>query len=202
MEADPPFPTASLVKLYLAEGILHQNRRTGEPLAAADGALLDAMLTRSDDDAASRLWVRHDGAARVAEVAQRYGLTATAPPARPGAWGQATTSARDLGRFLSALPWRAHPDDAARVLRGLAQVTPVGADGFDQRFGLLAADVTPAGTPVKQGWMCCVDGARHLHSVGVVGERVVVLLAEVPAATGWPGVRALLDAAARAVLTG
>ena len=198
--ADRPFPTASLVKLYLAEGILSSARLAGVPLAAADGALLDAMLTRSDDDAASRLWVRHDGAAQVAAVAQRYGLTSTAPPARPGAWGQATTSARDVGRFLSALPWRAHPDDAARVLRALARATPTGADGFDQRFGLLAADVASPGTPVKQGWMCCVDGARHLHSVGMVGERVVVLLAEVPAATDWTRLRGYLDAAARAAL--
>ena len=198
--ADRPFPTASLVKLYLAEGILHQSRLTGVPLAAVDAALLDAMLTRSDDDAASRLWVRHDGAAQVSSVAQRYGLTSTAPPARPGAWGQAVTSARDVGRFLSALPWRAHPDDAARVLGALTRVTTTGADGFDQRFGLLAPGAAPAGTPVKQGWMCCVDGARHLHSVGMVGERVVVLLAEVPAAVDWTRLRGFLDAAARAAL--
>ena len=38
--------------------------------------------------------------------------------------------------------------------------------------------------------MCCVGGNRHLHSVGVVGHRVVVLLSEVPRAVGYDEARA------------
>ena len=197
---DRPFPTASLVKLFLAEGVLHQARTTGVPLREADGARLDAMLTRSDDGAASQLWVRYDGPGQVRSVVQRYGLTSTAPPAEPGAWGESTISARDVGRFLSALPEQAHPEDAALVLGSLAQVTPSGADGFDQRFGLLAEGAAPPGTPVKQGWMCCVQRSRHLHSVALVGDHAVVLLAEAPAATGWTQLRADLDAAATAAV--
>ena len=199
--ADQPFPTASLVKLYLAEGLLHRARADGVPLSPEDGDLLEAMLTRSDDDAASRVWVRHDGPDLVTSVAARYALTATAPPSQPGEWGETTTSARDLGRFLTAIVDLAHPEDAARVLGALARATPAGADGFDQRFGLLAPGAAPAGSPVKQGWMCCVDGNRHLHSVGVVGDRVVVLLTQTPAGRGWTRARAALDAAAVAALS-
>jgi hypothetical protein len=47
--------------------------------------------------------------------------------------------------------------------------------------------------------MCCVDGNRHLHSVGVVGRRVVVLLSEVPRAVGYDAGRAALTAAAAAL---
>jgi hypothetical protein len=103
------------------------------------------------------------------------------------------TSARDLARFLTLLPVVAHPDDAAQLLGWMRSATPVAADGFDQRFGLLGTiPDTPA---VKQGWMCCVGGLRHLHSVAVVGTRVVVLLSEVPAAVGYDQARAWLSAA-------
>ena len=75
--------------------------------------------------------------------------------------------------------------------------TPVAADGFDQRFGLFG---TVPGLPaVKQGWMCCLGGKRHLHSVGVVGSRVVVLLSEVARAVGYEAGAAALSAAAAVV---
>jgi hypothetical protein len=75
--------------------------------------------------------------------------------------------------------------------------TPVAADGFDQRFGLFGT--LPGGPAVKQGWMCCVGGNRHLHSVAVVGSRVVVLLSEFPRAIGYDAGRAALDAVGAAV---
>jgi hypothetical protein len=75
--------------------------------------------------------------------------------------------------------------------------TPVAADGFDQQFGLLGT--APPGTAVKQGWMCCVGGHRHLHSVGVVDSRVVVLLSEVSRSVGYGEARAALTTAAAAI---
>ncbi len=70
------------------------------------------------------------------------------------------------------------------------------ADGFDQRFGLFGAI---QGAAVKQGWMCCVDGRRHLHSVGVLGRTVVVLLSEVDPDVGYGAVQRVLTAAAAQV---
>ena len=141
------------------------------------------------------MWVRYGGGQMVTDVARRYRLTGTAPPAAPGQWGSTTTTARDLARFLALLPTAAHPDDGAALLEWMREATELGADGFDQRFGLFGT-----GSPqvaVKQGWMCCVGGSRHLHSVGVVGTRVVVLLSEVPRATSYDDARgALTDAAA------
>ncbi|UOY02551.1 serine hydrolase [Blastococcus sp. PRF04-17] len=154
------------------------------------------MIRSSDDPAASALWVRYDGDRMVRDVAARYGLTGTGPPPIPGQWGQATTTARDLARFLSLLPVVAHPDDAAALLGWMREATARAADGFDQRFGLFGT--APAGSAVKQGWMCCVGGSRHLHSVGVVGARVVVLLSEVPRAVGYGAARTALTAAAAA----
>lgn len=195
--ADRPFPTASMVKLFMAEEILHRARTGRVVLTPADLATLREMIVRSDDPAASALWVRFDGAQLVRDAAVRYGLRGTAPPVVPGQWGQAVTTARDLARFLALLPVVAHPDDAATLLGWMRAATPVAADGFDQQFGIFG---TVPGTPaVKQGWMCCVGGNRHLHSVGVVGSRVVILLSEVPREVGWDAARAALDAAAAAV---
>jgi hypothetical protein len=196
-QADRVFPTASLVKLFLAEGVLRRARTGQVTLRPDDLGTLQRMIARSDDAAASAVWVRFGGADLVRDVAARYGLTRTAPPRVAGEWGEATTTARDLARFLALLPVVPHPDDAATLTRWMREVTPVAADGFDQRFGALG---TLPGTPAaKQGWMCCVDGRRHLHSVAVQNGRVVVLLSEMPLSVGWAAGRAALTAAAVAI---
>jgi hypothetical protein len=195
--ADRPFPTASMVKLFVAEDILHRARTGRLTLGADDTVLLQDMIRRSDDAAASTLWMRHGGGQMVADVAARYRLAGTAPPAVPGQWGESTTTARDLARFLALLPTVAHPDDAAALLDWMRNATPLAADGFDQQFGVFGT--APPLTAVKQGWMCCVGGNRHLHSVGVVGHRVVVLLSVVPRRVGYADARAALTAAAAAI---
>ncbi|TQN43034.1 beta-lactamase family protein [Blastococcus colisei] len=195
--ADRPFPTASMVKLFVAADVLHRARTGRLSLRPDDPVLLQEMIRSSDDPAASTLWVRYGGGQMVTDVARRYRLTGTAPPAVPGQWGQAMTTARDLARFLALLPTVAHPDDATAILSWMRGATPLAADGFDQRFGVFGT--APPQTAVKQGWMCCVDGNRHLHSVGVVGSRVVVLLSEVPRATGYDAARAALTAAAEPI---
>ncbi len=194
--ADRPFPTASLVKLFIAADVLHRARTGAVTLTPADRAELEVMIRRSNDPAASDLWVRFNGAQAVRDVAVRYGLTNTAPPRRWGQWGETTTSANDLARFLARLPVIAHPDDAEALLGWMRTATPIASDGFDQEFGVFG---TLPGAAVKQGWMCCLSGQRHLHSVGVVGGRVVVLLSEVPSSVGWDRARAALDDAAAAV---
>ncbi len=127
----------------------------------------------------------------------RHGLPGTAPPADPSQWGGTTTTGRDLARFLALLPALADPADAATLLVWMRTATPLAADGFDQRLG--AFGTLPGMPAVKQGWMCCVDGVRHLHSVAVSGDRVVVLLGEVPRSVSWDQARAALSAAAAAL---
>ncbi len=195
--ADRPFPTASMVKLFVAEAVLHQARTGQVALGQRDWRLLQAMIQSSDDPAASELWDRFGGPRTVRDVAARYGLTGTAPPGDPTQWGETTTTARDLARFLALLPSVAARADATTLLVWMRTATPVAADGFDQRFGVFGT--APGRPAVKQGWMCCVDGKRHLHSVGVVGTRVVVLLSEVPRSVGYDRARAALTAAAAAL---
>jgi len=84
----------------------------------------------------------------------------------------------------------------SRRVEKFGTATPIASDGFEQEFGVFG---TLPGPAVKQGWMCCLSGQRHLHSVGVVDSRVVVLLSEVPSSVGWDTAKAALDAAAAAV---
>ena len=195
--ATRPFPTASMVKLFMAEDLLHRTRSGRLLLRPDDLDLVRRMITSSDDPAASTLWVRYDGERMVRDVADRYGLDGTAPPQVPGQWGRTTTTAADLARFLSLLPVLAHADDAALLQGWMRATTPRASDGFDQRFGLYGAAEGTAG--VKQGWMCCVGGRRHLHSVAVLGRSVVVLLSEVPRAVGYRELQDAFTAAAAQV---
>nr|WP_275586434.1 serine hydrolase [Geodermatophilus normandii] len=159
---------------------------------------MERAIVRSDDGAMSVLWDRHDGAALVTAAAAGAGLTATAPPAVAGEWGEATTSAADVATFLAGLATTSGSAPAAPLLGWMQTTTATAADGFDQVFGLLQG---AAGVAAKQGWMCCVDGRRQLHSAGVLPDgRVVVLLGDFPTSTSWARARSALDAAAVAVL--
>ena len=200
-DATAPVHTASLVKILVVAGLLARDASGGGAPGPEDLALMQAAMTTSDDDAMSALWVRHDGAGLVTGMAARLGLTGTAPPAVRGQWGEATTTATDVAVLLSALDEVLADADAATVVGWLRATTPTAADGFDQSFGLLSG--VAAGVGAKQGWMCCVDGARQLHSAGVLADgRVVVLLGQFPRATTWAQASAALDAAAAAVLAG
>lgn len=197
--AAEPFYTASLAKLFVVEDVLHRARTGALTLTTADRQLLMSMLVSSDDPAMSTAWDRWGGAQMVSAVAARYGLTGTTGPAVPGQWGETVTTASDTARFLSALSVTADPADATTIRFWLALASPAGADGFDQTFGLMAPGLTGP-VAAKQGWMCCVDGARDLHSVGVVDGEVVVLLSRTPTGAGWDTGRAAIDAAAEALL--
>ena len=86
----------------------------------------------------------------------------------------------------------------------MQSTTPDAADGFDQSFGLLSAQAdTNGAVAAKQGWMCCLDDRRELHSTGVLTDgRVVVLLGEFPASASWAQAQAALTDTAEQVVEG
>ncbi len=189
---------ASLVKVLLVGRLLALEASGALALTDRDRELAERAIVRSDDPATSLLWDRFDGAALVADAAAEAGLTATAPPAVAGRWGEATTSAADVGVVLSRLAGLVGSGPAATLLGWMRATSATGADGFGQHFGLLAG--TDGTVAAKQGWMCCVGSTRQLHSAGVLpGGQVVVLLGDFPATTSWARARAALDTAAAAV---
>jgi hypothetical protein len=170
--------TASVAKLFIADDLLHGSQPAGD-LSADDRAALDIMLRSSDDGAAEKFWNLDGGGAIITRVAARYGLSATTPPP-DGAWWNTISTAPDLARYYDMLLDGAGgvpPERADIIIDDLAQSTPVGIDGYPQRFGI-PDGLYDEPVAVKQGWMCCI-GRNWMHlSTGVVGpdHRYVVVI--------------------------
>jgi hypothetical protein len=190
--------TASLVKVLVVGRLLALDASGELDLGDGDLRLMQRAIVRSDDAAMGTLWDRYDGAALVTAVAAEAGLTATAPPAVAGRWGEATTSSADVATLMAGLAATFGDGPAAILIGWMRATTATAADGFDQTFGLLEGT---AGVAAKQGWICCVAGRRQLHTGGVLpGGQVVVLLGDFPTATSWARARRAVDTAATAVL--
>ena len=177
---DAPFPIASVAKLFIADDLLTQTVQRKAPLSPQDRQGLEAMLRSSDDLAADDFWTRGGGNAIVDRVAARYKLGKTTAP-YDGNWWNTMSSTADLVSFYRKLldgSGGLPQQEANLILTNLAASTPVGVDGYPQRFGipdgLFAEPVA-----VKQGWMCCWNGDNWLHmSTGVIGadRRYVIAM--------------------------
>jgi hypothetical protein len=130
---DRQFPSASVIKAILLVTYLRRSSVRDRPLHAGDRVLLDPMIRRSDNIAATR--VRDIvGNAAIARLARRAGMRRFV--VHP-AWGLSLITARDQTRFFlrieDLLPGR-HRAYAMRLLRtivpsqrwGMAQVVPEG----------------------------------------------------------------------------
>ncbi len=191
-QADRPFRSASLVKLLIAIDVLEHGAD------ADDRQQLATMLTMSDDDIASMLWVRQGGPNLVTRAIAELGLTGVRPPEVPGQWGEVVVTARDvvsIYRHVLSMP----APDRSLIVDALARAPRIAADGFDQYFGI--PDGLSAEWAVKQGWGNN-DSAMVLHSTGLVGpglRYVVVLLTEHPLGSGWTTSARAVTAAAAAM---
>ncbi|MFC8226498.1 hypothetical protein [Streptomyces sp. NPDC057287] len=151
VQADRAFRSASVVKLLLALDFLW-NRAPAYEVPQADRDRLEAMLSRSDDAAASHYWSTGGGSAVITRMVPRLGLTGTAPPPAgyPGYWGYAATTAADTVRVYRYLLDTAPAPVRDLVMGALHRSERCAADGFDQGFGLPSAFDGPLA--VKQGW--------------------------------------------------
>jgi hypothetical protein len=196
--------TASLVKLLVVQQLFARDAVGSLRLSPDDLDRMQRAVSSSDDGAMNVLWDRFGGAELVTAAAAEFGLTGSSPPAVAGQWGEAVTTAADMATFLSTLGDHLPADDLVTLTDWMRSPAGTAIDGFDQRFGLLAPAAS-AGTPVaaKQGWMCCVDARRQLHSTGLLADgRAVVLLGDFPVSTTWARARSALDAAAATVMSG
>lgn len=191
-----PFPIASVVKLFIADDLLLQESKGQTTLSPADRKSLDVMLRSSDDNAAENFWNRSGGSAVIARVVARYGLTGTTAPYN-GHWDVTLSTASDLVRYYDMLldgSGGLPPEQANVIMSNLAQSTPTGIDGYPQRFGI-PEGLYAEPVAVKQGWLCCWNGANQLHvSTGVIGpdRRYVMAISSLEPDD---------DAAARATIT-
>jgi hypothetical protein len=177
---------ASVAKLFIADNVLSQralgtaSTAENRPLSSIDREALDIMLRSSDDDAAETFWNKRGGETIIADVAGRYGLTATAPPG-DGRWWNTTSSASDLVRYYNMLlngSGGLSRERAEIIVDDLADSTAAGVDGYPQRFGI-PDGLYAEPVAVKQGWMCCI-GSDWMHlSTGVIGhDRRYIMVVE------------------------
>lgn len=175
------FPLASVAKLFIADDLLKQASQKKTKLSPQDRRGLEVMLRSSDDFPADEFWIRGGGNAVVKRVVDRYKLTKTTAPYNGDWWNTMGTTA-DLVRYYDMLldgTGGLPREQTDLILANLASSTPLGVDGYPQRFGipdgLFAEPVA-----VKQGWMCCWGPDNQVHlSTGVVGpdRRYVVAVA-------------------------
>jgi beta-lactamase class A len=196
--------TASLAKLFVVQQLLERDEAGTVTLDEGDRLRMQRAVELSDDAAMNALWVEFGGASLVTAAAQEFGLDDTAAPERPGQWGETTTTAADYAAFLASLGAHLSDADLATLTTWMQSTTPTAADGFGQSFGLLSAQAdTHGAVAAKQGWMCCLDGSRQLHSTGVLTDgRVVVLLGEFPEDTTWAAAKTALTDTAEQVVEG
>jgi hypothetical protein len=189
--ADLRFRSASIVKLLIALDFLWE-RGPDYAIPGADRTRLDAMLRRSDDDAATYYWVRNGYEAVINRMVPRLGLRNTAPPpaAQRGYWGYTAITAGDVVRIYRYVLDSAAAPVRQYIMDNLRQSTRCAADSYDQNFGIPSVFDRPRA--VKQGWsgfgstpMTCVGGSapapvttaavdltqEALHTTGTVGQN-------------------------------
>ncbi len=176
-----PFPVASVAKLFIADDLLMRASRKKAALRPQDRKAFDAMLRSSDDLPADDFWTSGGGNAIIKRVADRYKLSKTTPPYN-GDWWNTTSTTADVVRYYDMLldgTGGLPREQADIIMSDLAASTPLGVDGYPQRFGI-PDGLSRETVAVKQGWMCCWGVGDQVHlSTGVVGadRRYVIAVA-------------------------
>lgn len=157
--------TASLVKTMMLLAYLRRERVRFRTLGPEQKALLDPMIRRSDNDAATRARaiVGDDGLRRVARAAGMRDF-------RPAPiWGGSSTTARDQAILFQRVERLLPPRHRAYGLRLLRTIVP------SQRWGV--ARVVPEGWRLyfKGGWGSGSGAVDHQAALLVKGERRIAL---------------------------
>jgi hypothetical protein len=145
---------------------------------SADWEAIEAAITRSENDAALRLWDDlDDGAAQVEAVLRAAGDEETTLEREPdprgySSFGRTVWSLSAAVRFYGALARGdlLPPEDTHRVLDAMGRIVP------EQRWGLGA--VNPP-MPFKGGWgpSESPEGGYEVIQVGIAGPTVIAIAA-------------------------
>jgi hypothetical protein len=93
------FRSASVAKAMLLVADLKRLARSGQPLTAADRALLDPMVRESSNEAADAIYAR-TGDSALLRVARRAGMRSFTPA---GYWSESGLTAADQARFFARI---------------------------------------------------------------------------------------------------
>lgn len=169
------FDSASVVKVTILEALLRKALDQHRYLTSTEAARARAMITRSDNTAASALWAEL-GRSYLQHFLNLAGLSQTVL-GPDGYWGLTQITAYDQIKLLRLL-LRPNPvlDAASRTyaLGLMAQVIP------SQRWGISAGAPTSLTVHLKNGWLPRATHGWRVHSIGSFtgrggGYSIVVL---------------------------
>jgi beta-lactamase class A len=177
------FDSASVVKATILGALLRKAQDQKRFLTAREASLARAMITRSDNNAASALWadVGRSALQRFLNLAKMT-HTVLGPG---GFWGLTQITANDEVLLLRLLlQSNTVLDTASRnyALSLMAQVIP------SQRWGVPAGAPTSLTVHVKNGWLPRATHGWRIHSIGCFtghggGYSIVVLTQDNPTMT-------------------
>lgn len=176
--------TASTIKLAIAEDLLNRARVGAIALPPEDRALIEQMMSTSNDQATDLLWNKYSGLDRQAfnNAFRANGMTSLAPQPSPTGgphWAFQKATAADLDRLMSNVLDRMHPDDRAYLLDLMRRVDS------NQHWGVWGAGASMR-PGLKNGWSD-EQGGWVVNSVGFAGPGERYTLAIMTAMNGEGG---------------
>jgi beta-lactamase class A len=172
------FETASIVKVDILSTLLWELQNRNGHLTTQQKTLATAMITQSDNNAASALWTQIGKGKGLASANKAFGLTHTTPGSG-GSWGLTRTTVADQLRLLTVVSTAGPLSETSRayVLGLMAKVVK------SQRWGVPhAAPDDSTAVYNKNGWLArSTDGYKWIiNTIGRIVEPghnyVVVVL--------------------------
>ena len=200
-----PYDTASIIKVDILATLLLQAQDAGRGLTQQERTWAEAMIERSDNDAANALWRRIGLAPGLEAVNKRLGLSSTVGGAG-GKWGLTRTTVTDQIRLLRAVFADAGTSSASEPALTTASrnyirtlMTRIAAG---QSWGVSAA--SDSGWALKNGWLQrSTTGLWDINSVGRVtsGAHHYLVAVLSDGNTSMTGGIATVEQAARTAVT-
>jgi hypothetical protein len=167
-------PSASVVKAMLLVAYLDDPRVRDRRLTRSDRALIDPMIQRSDNTAASRV-LEFVGRSGIYSVAARAGMRKFSLD--PTVWGLSRIDAIDQARFFLHIDAHVVPRHRAAAMHLLATVIP------SQRWGIGKLRLPGWRLYFKGGWGAGTGAVEHQVALlrhGAVRLSVAVLITNSP----------------------
>jgi beta-lactamase class A len=167
-------PSASVLKAMLLVAYLDDARVRNRALGARDHALIDPMIERSDNTAATRV-LQFVGARGVYGVAERAGMRRFSLD--PAVWGLSRIDAADQARFFLHLDSHVVTRHRAAAMHLLASVTP------SQRWGIGRLRLPGWQLYFKGGWGAGTGEVEHQVALlrhGTTRVTLAVLITSSP----------------------
>ncbi|MFF7449100.1 MULTISPECIES: serine hydrolase [unclassified Streptomyces] len=161
LRAGTAYDSASVVKVTVLATLLWDAKRNDRYLTDRENTLAKAMITKSDNDATSKLW-KQLGMTKIKGFLAAAGMTQTKPGAN-GYWGLTQITVTDeqkLLKLITASNTVLSDNSRAYISKLMGQVVS------SQRWGTPYGAGSNVSVHVKNGWLQRSTHGWRVHSVG------------------------------------